>query len=268
MPNLVNAAGSCLALTANPLVTDSARPSNAEEAVDEDDAGEIEDEGDYEQMQEGQPVEFHIPIPAAFALPGGRGMRGPFGARGAPRDRAGDEDMARVDQLFKDIVNIEEKAVPSEQPSSSQRRRIIYVQDASAMASTFDQWFPSLCAAVKARRSPHDTSGETLQPTTIVLGCNPSLLHVGPNIRQEQAKAADAMAAQGQGGPMGPGTTVGPAVLRLLSNASSIFGGPLGADGQRWNQDGLWMSSAEDDVTGRRVRLGKRLKALNGAFEE
>jgi hypothetical protein len=259
--------------------TSSANEDGAMEDEDGDSDGE---EGDYEVVQEGQPIEIHVPFSpfgANGTSSGQRGVAGPFGFIGGPAgsreaQQGKTDESSRVERLFQDIVNVESKTTSHNRPSSSQRRRIIYVQDATAMASTFDQWFPALKEAVRARRTQSDPDGADprLNPTTIVLGCNPSLLHVAPNMRKEAANVAAAAAAaqSGGGSPVGTvgiGISASPAVMRLLSGSGGLFGN-VGSSGSRRDQDDeLWMSSDEDDVTGRRVRLGKRLKSISSQTE-
>lgn len=232
-------------------------------------------------VQDGRPLEIHIPI-GRFSEGGGSGPRGPFGPFGPFASGSGSreaqqsksEEKNRIEKLFRDIVNVEPSASSDDQAGSSERRRIIYIQDATAMASTFEQWFPSLKAAVKARRSQAegDAAGRSY-PTTIVLGCNPSLLHVAPNMRKEEVNAA-AAAAAAQSAYNQPTSGIGFAISAnpmLRAALSSSLGGPFGGGAgilERRGRDGeLWMSSEEDDVIGRRARLGKRLKGFNSQSE-
>lgn len=169
----------------------------------------------------------------------------------------------KIDKLMSDIVNVTDQRNHTAPESSRQgaqvRRRIIYIQDAVAMASTFDQWFPSLLKAVRARRraglANNESSHVVSQPTTIVFGCTPSILHTSENMRARRESEATAEETHQAGAtpdrpPMPPG---------LMNLLNGLRGG--GSNGRRENAaDEAWRGSEEDDVLGRKTRLKKRLK--------
>lgn len=253
-------AGDCLKLKENPLlVAESDLPQaaataeeSAEDLFDEEEGGE--EEGHVFQI--GQPFEIAIPFPGQ----GGRKAAFPPGmAMMMQQQGKANAERHKIDKLFYDIVNVnaaadaakgedvvpENEAEHDDQKSSTptSKPRIIYVQDATAMSSTFPQWYPSLLSAVRQRRK---TDG----PTTIVLGCSPSLLHTGPNLSKQKQENAEAP-------PSGP-PGMPPNLAKLLGSLSR--GGPGTQSTDKSRTDQLWMSSAEEDVLGRKRRFERRLR--------
>lgn len=173
-------------------------------------------------------------------------------------------NKAKVEKLFNDIVNVTDQRHRKAPESSSQgaqiKPRIIYIQDAVAMASTFDQWFPALLKAVRSRRRAGLASNEAQQnvsrPTTIVLGCSPSLLHTGTNLRAKSE--SDAMAAEDQANAATERPPMPPALMNFLNGIRK--GGKSGAGGASNDVGEPWKGSEEDDVIGRKRRLKRRLR--------
>jgi hypothetical protein len=77
---------------------------------------------------------------------------------------------------------------------SEGQRRIILLESSTAMSSTFDIWWPSFVEAVRRRRSNAGArsgrgkakQAELRNPTTVILSCTPSFLHVGSDVAQTQ----------------------------------------------------------------------------------
>jgi hypothetical protein len=223
----------------------------------------FEDEGEEGEhaITFGQPIEISLPMPGHQGFPQGMPsvmIKEELGVEFTRR-----MNKTKIDKLMSDIVNVTDQRNHNAPESSKQgaqvRRRIIYIQDAVAMASTFDQWFPSLLKAVRARRRAGLSSKESnlavSQPTTIVLGCTPSILHVSENLRVK--RETEAMAEEGkQAAALPDRPPMPPALMNLLNGLRR--GGSSG--GSENAADEAWKGSEEDDVLGRRTRLKKRLK--------
>lgn len=251
-------------LSSNPVLLDEQVPAPLPDQSEQPQLIAFEDEGEegeHGAITLGQPIEISLPMPGRQGFPSGMPSVMIKEELGAEYTRRMNKN--KIDKLMSDIVNITGQRNHSTPESSKQgaqvRRRIIYVQDAVAMASTFDQWFPSLLKAVRARRRAglaNNESGHVVsQPTTIVLGCTPSILHTSENMRARReheatAEESNPTAAAPDRPPMPP------ALVNLLNN---LRGG--GSNGRRENAaDEPWKGSEEDDVLGRKTRLKKRLK--------
>ncbi|KAJ9098614.1 hypothetical protein QFC21_004261 [Naganishia friedmannii] len=260
-------AGASLQLRSNPALVSEEILTDSEETEDPPFIA-IEEDGDESEhggITIGQPIEISLPMPAgsAFSPPSGMPvvmMKGDMADEHIRR-----RNKAKIEKLFSDIVNVADQRHHNAPESSSQgaqiRPRIIYIQDAVAMASTFNEWFPALLKAVRARRraglAPNETQQAVSRSTTIVLGCSPSVLHTGANLRAKSE--SDAMAAEDQANAT---TTerppMPPALMNFLNGIRK--GGKSGSGGASNDVGEPWKASEEDDVVGRKRRLKRRLR--------
>jgi hypothetical protein len=140
-------------------------------------------------------------------------------------------------EFFTRIVNHEH---------SEGRRRIILLESSTAMSSTFDIWWPSFVEAVRRRRSNSAArSGrskaklaELRNPTTVILSCSPSFLHVGSDLAQPQTEAAQTFASS------------------IAAKLGGVVETPSDAGPQ------IWWAGDESDEEGRLQRDQDRLEAL------
>ncbi|KAJ9122520.1 hypothetical protein QFC22_001949 [Naganishia vaughanmartiniae] len=259
-------AGASLHLRSNPALVSEEIVAPSEETEDppfiaiEEDV----DESEHGGITIGQPIEISLPMPggSAFSPPPGMPvvmMKGDMADESTRR-----RNKAKVEKLFSEIVNVADQRYHNAPESSSQgaeiRPRVIYIQDAVAMASTFDQWFPALLKAVRARRRAGLASNEAqqnvLRPTTIVFGCSPSLLHTGANLRAKSE--SDAMAAEDQANAVTDRPPIPPALMNFLNGIRK--GGKSGGVNASNDVGEPWKGSEEDDVVGRKRRLKRRLR--------
>lgn len=130
-------------------------------------------------------------------------------------------------------------------------RRIIVLESIESMATTFDQWWPSLVEAVRRRRGEKAKGKKSTltlaKPTTIVFASAPSLLlpHTSPSAAssKEQESAVK---------------TLHP----MLQEIADRLGGTVETKVENNDNNPLWWASEEVDKTGRRERNGRRLAAL------
>ncbi|KAJ9106845.1 hypothetical protein QFC19_002973 [Naganishia cerealis] len=257
-------AGASLHLRSNPaLVSEEvvAPPEETEDpqyiAIEED--GE---EGEHGGITIGQPIEISLPMPGGSAFSPPAGVPVMMMKADVADEAARKRNRAKVDKLFSDIVNVTDQRHHTAPESSSQgaqiKPRIIYIQDAVAMASTFDQWYPALLKAVRSRRRAGIASNEAgvSRPTTIIFGCSPSLLHTGPNLRAKSE--TDALAAEDQTNVATDRPPVPPALMNFLNGLRK--GGKSGNNGSANDMGEPWKGSEEDDVVGRKRRLKRRLR--------
>lgn len=226
----------------------------------------IEDEGEdgeHGAITLGQPIEISLPMPGGQGFPPGMPsimIKEELGAEFTRR-----MNRTKVDKLMSDIINVTDRRNHTAPESSRQgaqiRPRIIYIQDAVAMASTFDQWFPSLLKAVRARRRAGVAADEraevVTQPTTIILGCTPSILHTSANLRAKHESESMAE-ADNQAGTTAERPSIPPALMNFLNGLRK--GGNAANSGTANATGELWKGSEEDDVIGRKTRLKKRLR--------
>jgi hypothetical protein len=131
-------------------------------------------------------------------------------------------------QIVDEWVNFFDKVVNYE---PTDRGRIILLESATAMASTFETWWPSFLEAVRRRRG----TKELVHPTTVVLSCAPSLLPVH-NGRDEEIS------------------------LSPRSMAQSLVAKLSGVDGR--DEATLWWGGGEADEAARTRRDNRRMRAL------
>lgn len=191
----------------------------------------------------------------------GGGSVGVGGIRGMMlRASGGGEERRELDLLFESLVNVEGDSSPGKVAG---KRRVVYIQDAAAMSTTFRDWWPSLIKAVQKRRTFTDTPStgtetngkiEISHPTTIVLGITPSLLHAGHDLSSTPCDFVPS--------PESPGSNNASPSQSKESDVSPpsrvLLPRPLDP-----SQIGdLWTSSEESDVLGRHIRLAKRLESF------
>lgn len=124
------------------------------------------------------------------------------------------------------------------------QRRIILLESSTAMSSTFDTWWPSFVEAVRRRRSnagPRSSRGKAKQaelrnPTTVILSCTPSFLHVGSDFAPTQPAQS------------------------FASSIAAKLGGVIEDRPDAGPQN--WWAGDESDEEGRRQRDQDRLEAL------
>ena len=258
-------AGENLQLGSNPLLTSEEAPAVSQES-EEPQLLAIEDEGEEGEhggITIGQPIEISLPMIGGSAYQSGMSSMPTKAELGEQYIRH--MNKAKVEKLMADIVNVTDQRNHMAPESSSQgaqvRPRIIYIQDAVAMASTFQDWFPALLKAVRARRRtglpPNEAQHAVTRPTTIVLGCTPSILHSSVNLRAKKNSEALASAAENDSTVMADRPPIPPALANFLS---SLRGGKQGTSGTSSEAEELWKGSEEDDILGRKTRLKRRLR--------
>lgn len=165
-------------------------------------------------------------------------------------------------QYFQQIIN-----VPIGGKDEQMRRRIIFLNNSETMAETFHEWWPALAQAVRerrgggkapvikqrkgARKPSQEETTRLVRPTTIVLGCAPSMLRV--NRRDSAARSADS------DDPNSLSTH-----LRALQARMEERLDELKEDIQERTAErpALWWSSVEKNTTERAAREDFRLREL------
>lgn len=250
----------------NPLLLSEESPAAAQDP-EEPQLVAIEDEGEdgeHGGITIGQPIEISLPM---LGGPAFQPSMSPLPTQSALGEQyVRQMNKGKVEKLMSDIVNVTDKRSHTAPESSSQgaqvRPRVIYIQDAVAMASSFEDWFPALLKAVRRRRRT-GVDGKEMQhtvtrPTTIVLGCTPSLLHTSVNLRAKKNSEALASAAETDSPVTNDRPPIPPALANFLSSLRS--GGKQGNGGSSNEDEELWKGSEEDDVLGRKTRLKRRLR--------
>jgi hypothetical protein len=141
-----------------------------------------------------------------------------------------------------------------EQGVEDERKRILLLESTESMASSFDEWWPSLLEAVRRRRRVEIPQGKgksptikLARPTTIILSSSPSLLlsHTSPPTppREESEAAARSLHP-------------------MLQEIADRLGGTVETKVEHHDSGPLWWGSMETDECGRNERDGKRLAAL------
>ena len=161
-----------------------------------------------------------------------------------PRDVGSEVDKEGMRRVFQELVDLDSIPGKNGDVEEKTKPRIIFVQQSTAMNASFSSWWWALTRAVRLRNA----SGK---PTTIVLSCTPSFLHLGPNLSLP-APAAPAEPAENPGLPPGLGE-----LMKAMKRMREGPGG--GAGGQGKKEDEFWKGSEEEDKVGRRKRLRKRL---------
>lgn len=234
----------------------------SEEDGEEGEEHEDEHEGDDDAGNSSHVISgpFEIAIPVG-GNPGGLGGGGGGGRTGMgmmavsgggqvgigmdePRDVGSEVDKEGMRRVFQELVDLDGVSGQNGDAEQKTKPRIIFVQHSTAMNASFSSWWWALTRAVRLRNA----SGK---PTTIVLSCTPSFLHLGPNLSLP-APAAPAEPAENPGLPPGLGE-----LMKAMKRMREGPGG--GAGGQGKKEDEFWKGSEEEDKVGRRKRLRKRL---------
>ena len=230
----------------------------ADEEVGEDGSEEGEDPeegpgGGHPHMISG-PFEIAIPVGGSGNNPSGmRGGPGMLGGGGPvmigmdeARDVGSERDKEGTRQVFQEVVDLGENDDDDSkvEPGRGTRPRIIYVQHSTAMNASFSSWWWALTRAVRKR----NLAGK---PTTIVLSCTPSFLHLGANLSLP-APAAPAEPAENPGLPPGLGE-----LMKAMKRMREGPGGGSAGGGKK--EDEFWKGSEEEDKVGRRKRSKRRL---------
>ena len=140
-------------------------------------------------------------------------------------------------------------------------KRIILLENVESMASTFDEWWPSLVEVVRRRRGDEDWQRKwqfsnkdsnrrppAQKPTTIIFSSSPSVLRSQtcppmPTINQTAAAA---------------NSNIHP----MLQEIAERIGGTVEGKVESNDNMPLWWGSEESDSVGRRERESRRLSAL------
>ena len=161
-------------------------------------------------------------------------------------------------KYFEKVIN----QTSSQDVSSTSKRRIILLESVPAMASTFEEWWPSLVEAVRLRRCGQKCGKSStrkkdnvranktlLNPTIIMLSAPPSLL-----LPHTAAPIPSTIHSKGEdfNHPIHP----------MLQEIASRYGGSVETKFEGTDDALLWWGSEEADCSGRQRRNEGRLSAI------
>lgn len=185
-----------------------------------------------------------------------------FGQPGMGMNMEDDAPFVNIEirDFFMGLINVGDR--------DSNKPRVIFLRDAAGMHATFDAWWPSFVAAVNLRRrgvydskDKDQVSSSLVNPTTIVLGVAPSLLHVGNHTGGGPSTFPLLGAREALYQALEIKDKASPSVNRhVRRRADPAHEEP--------DEAKLWMSSPETDDAGRELRATKRMNAMdNGVVE-